>query len=62
MITMCLPGYHYNSFVATHAVGHIMYNWTIHHVDKPYQPYNLVKILQFQAISKSFSKEHNTNF
>ena len=25
MKTMCLPGYHHNGFVATHALGHIMY-------------------------------------
>ena len=25
MKTMCLPGYHYNGFAATHALGHMMY-------------------------------------
>ena len=25
MKTMCLPGYHHNGFVATHALGHMMY-------------------------------------
>ena len=25
MKTMCPPGYHHNSFVATHALGHMMY-------------------------------------
>ena len=25
MKTMCPPGYHHNGFVATHALGHIMY-------------------------------------
>ena len=25
MKTMCPPGYHHNGFVATHAVGHMMY-------------------------------------
>ena len=25
MKTMCPPGYHRNGFVATHAVGHMMY-------------------------------------
>ena len=25
MKTMCPPGYHHNDFVATHALGHIMY-------------------------------------
>ena len=25
MKTMCPPGYHHNDFVATHALGHMMY-------------------------------------
>ena len=25
MKTMCPPGYHHNSFVATHGIGHMMY-------------------------------------
>ena len=25
MKTMCPPGYHYNDFVATHALGHMIY-------------------------------------
>ena len=25
MKTVCPPGYHHNGFVATHALGHIMY-------------------------------------
>ena len=28
MKTMCPPGYHHNSFVATHALGHMMYGYT----------------------------------
>ena len=28
MKTMCPPGYPYNGFVATHALGHIMYGGT----------------------------------
>ena len=36
MKTMCPPGYHHNSFVATNALGHMMYRMcpsvTIHHV------------------------------
>ena len=27
MKTMCPPGYHHNGFVATHALGHMMYGW-----------------------------------
>ena len=26
MKTMCPPGYHHNGFVATHALGHMMYS------------------------------------
>ena len=28
MKTMCPPGYHHNGFVATHALGHMMYGCT----------------------------------
>ena len=35
MKTMCPPGYHHNGFVATHALGHMMYEHiTVHHVPK----------------------------
>ena len=44
MKTMCPPGYHHNGFVATHALGHMMYGSsfaqvfimfpTVHHVPK----------------------------
>ena len=27
MKTMCPPGYHHNGFVATHALGHMMYGF-----------------------------------
>ena len=30
MKTMCPPGYHYNGFVATHALGHMMYDFQVH--------------------------------
>ena len=33
MKTMYPPGYHHNDFVATHALGHMMYP-TVHHVRK----------------------------
>ena len=26
MKTLCPPGYHHNGFVATHALGHMMYS------------------------------------
>ena len=29
MKTMCPPGYHHNGFVATHALGHMMYGSTL---------------------------------
>ena len=29
MKTMCPPGYHHNGFVATHALGHMMYMMSI---------------------------------
>ena len=29
MKTMCPPGYHRNGFVATHALGHMMYGHMI---------------------------------
>ena len=29
MKTMCPPGYHQNGFVATHALGHMMYSYTL---------------------------------
>ena len=29
MKIMCPPGYHHNGFVATHALGHMMYGYTL---------------------------------
>ena len=29
MKAMCPPGYHHNGFVATHALGHMMYGSTL---------------------------------
>ena len=26
---MCPPGYHHNGFVVTHALGHMMYGYTL---------------------------------
>ena len=36
MKTICPPGYHHNGFVATHALGHMMYGYVhhVHHVPK----------------------------
>ena len=37
MKTMCPPGYHHNGFVATHALGHMMYGlYTCTRCMKPY--------------------------
>ena len=46
MKTMCPPSYHHNGFVATHALGHMMYGNTL-----------LVPMNQ-RVLNKS-SKEHN---
>ena len=29
METMCSPGHHHNGLVATHALGHMMYSYTL---------------------------------
>ena len=29
MKAMCPPGYHHNCFVATYALGHMMYSYTL---------------------------------
>ena len=29
MKTMCPPGYYHNGFVSTHALGHMMYGYTL---------------------------------
>ena len=44
--TMCPPGYHHNGFVATHALGHMMYGYTL------LVPMN-------QRVLNKLSKEHN---
>ena len=46
MKTMCPPGYHHNGFMATHALGHMMYRYTL-----------LVPINQ--RVLNKLSKEHN---
>ena len=46
MKTMCPPGYHHNGFVATHALGHMMYGYTL------LVPMN-------QRVLNKLSKEHN---
>ena len=46
MKRMCPPGYHHNGFVATHALGHMMYGYTL------LVPMN-------QRVLNKLSKEHN---
>ena len=46
MNRMCLPGYHHNGFVATNALGHMMYGYIL-----------LVPMNQ-RVLNKS-NKEHN---
>ena len=36
MKTMCPPGYHHNCFVATHALGHMMYGSSCASCAQPY--------------------------
>ena len=46
MKTMCPPGYHHNGFVATHALGHMMYGSTL-------------LVLMNQRVLNKQSKERN---
>ena len=46
--TMCPPGYHHNGFVATDALGHMMYEYTL------LVPMN-------QIVLSKLSKEHNVS-
>ena len=46
MKTMCPPGYRHNGFVATHALGHMIYSYTL------LVPMN-------QRVLNKLSKEHN---
>ena len=46
MKTMSPPGYHHNGFVATHALGHMMYGYTL------LVPMN-------QRVFNKLNKEHN---
>ena len=39
MKTMCPPGYHHNGFVATHALGHMMYRTSCAQVHELPQSY-----------------------
>ena len=48
MKIMCAPGYHQNGFVATYALGHMMYCYTL------LVPMN-------QRVLTKLSKEHNTS-
>ena len=50
MKTMCPPAYRHNGFVSTHALGHMMYGYTL-----------LVSMNQrvIKKLNKQISKEHN---
>ena len=46
MKTMCPPGYHHNGFVATHALGHMMYG-DVHDVHDVHDIYIYIYIYNF---------------
>ena len=46
MKRMCPPGYHHNGFVVTHALGHMMYGYTL-------------LVLMNQRVLNKLSKEQN---
>ena len=48
MKTMCPPGYHHNGFVATHALGHMLYGYTL-------------LVTMNQRVLYKLSKEHHVN-
>ena len=48
MNTICPPGYPYNGFVATHAVGHMMYAY-------------ILLVPMNQRVLNNLSKEHNVS-
>ena len=45
---MCPPGYHHNGFVATHALGHMLYGYTL-------------LVTMNQRVLYKLSKEHHVN-
>ena len=46
MKTMCPPGYYHNGFVSTHALGYMMYDYTL-------------LVTMNQRVLNKLSKEHN---
>ena len=46
MRTMCPPYYHHNGFVETHALGHMMYGYTL-------------LVPTYQRVLNKISKEHH---
>ena len=56
MKTMCPPAYHYNGFVATHALGHMMYCCTVVWL----YIYIYIYILSFKEITQNFLFSYNT--
>ena len=43
------PGYHHNHFVATHALGHMMYGSHVHHVPKWMSCYKAIVVITGRA-------------
>ena len=48
MKIMCPPDYHHNGFVATHALGHMMYGY-----DEPYIMMNRTSCVQVHELPQS---------
>ena len=53
MKTMCPPGYHHSGFVATHALGHMMYIYKYMHIYKyiyifPYEKCYQHRLLKYR--------------
>ena len=51
---MCPPVYHHNGFVATHALGDMMYGCAV------VQLYIYIYILSFKEIKRNFLFSYNT--
>ena len=61
MKTMCPPGYHHKGFVATHALGHMMYGYMMYIYIQFYNfSFIIIVTLQYKQSTKSLS--YNFNF
>ena len=56
MKTMCPPGYQHNGFVATHALGHMMYGYPIRFIDRCIKnllnKLHVPKVIELTAVKK----------